>query len=284
MNFRRIKHTLKRLSMEEKIIGLGSIIVIIGCFLPWYNSNNIVSNQGVIEYGLTGDLGVIGFVILLMSFLGMLAMISENMRLPFPKFGYKRESVVFFFIGQSAFLTLLTMAIYMKRAFIALDADLRFGLYLVLTASFLSALAAFSLIRKTRQKEVVELFTHEDENIEPQPTEIEGLDESQSEEKANEGPLNFEEDQAILDEIDEAFGDTTASTASPSAENEVKEEEKNVSVTPSVPTPVTNEQKEEVSPKPTASQTNYFTREAGIQNKAEKKEGESSLGGFYNDK
>ncbi len=243
MNLRRLKHTLLRLSLEEKVIGLGTLAVMVSSFLPWYSTNNIIDNKVVTEYGLSGDLGVIGFVIFLMSLLGLFAMVSENMHLPFPKFGYKREGIVFFFTGQAAFLTLLTMAIYTKRSLGFTEASLRFGIWAVLAAAFFSALAAFALIRKTRKKEVLEFFDHEAPGLEE-------LDEEQSElekivEELPEEALTFQEDVALMEEIEKEFNE---------AEPLVEEKEK--ALPQETPSP---------------EQSNYFKREAGVPFKSDER-------------
>lgn len=279
MNLRRIKHTLLRLSLEEKVISLGAIVNMVGCFLPWYTSN--VIDKTLTEYGLSGDLGVVGFVIFLMSLLGLLALVSENMHLPFPKFGHKRESIVFFFMGQAAFLTLLTMAIYTKRSLDFTDADLRFGIYMVLTAAFLSALAAFSLIRKTRPKLQMEFFEPEESN----ETEgiLENSEENETEGEITEASMNFQEDKELMDEIDQAFEEKETGSRLASTEKEesdpspIKKTQETISIEPS-------EKSEEVIP----NQANYFTKEAGVGKKEEDKEVNKSDKGlptnFYQDK
>lgn len=230
MNFRRLKHTLLRLSLEEKVIGIGTILMMIFCFFPWYTTTSIVDKTTSTEFGLSGDLGVIGFVIFLMSFLGLLAMVSENLHLPFPKFGHKRENIVFFFTGQATFLTLLTLAVYTKRSLDFTNADIRFGLYATLAIGFFSALAAFRLIQKTKY-----LLPQDVDDMEEGVMEM--IEKQAEEPSTTEEEMTFGEDEALMDEIDQAFDE--------SSEAGEKSEEK---------------------PKdhPTEDQSNYFTREAGV--------------------
>ena len=231
MNFRRIKHTLLRLSLEEKVIGIGTILMMVFCFFPWYTTTSIVDKTTSTEYGLSGDLGVIGFVIFLMSLLGLLAMVSENLRLPFPKFGHKRENIVFFFTGQATFLTLLMLAVYTKRSLDFTNADIRFGLYATLAIGFFSALSAFRLIQKTKYLLPQEVDMEEEELHKENP------EAPAQEQSATEKIMAFGEDEALMDEIDQAFDE-----------------------------PKTAEKTTEEPPKdhPKEDQSNYFTREAGV--------------------
>lgn len=210
MNFRRIKHTLLRMSPEEKVIGLGSIAVAISVFLPWYQIVMSFDNATEVTNGLGGDLGVIGFVIFLMSLMSLVSLIGENMHLPLPQFGYKREQIVFFFLGQSAFLSLLTMAVYTKRSLEFTEAGLRFGMWVALLGSFFGAMSAFALIQKTRKKEVVEYFENEQDQAEPETVE-EMIDQNhqtaEAMETMAEEAVSFGEDTTIMEEASQAIID-----------------------------------------------------------------------------
>lgn len=281
MNLRRIKHTLLRLTTEEKVIGIGSLIMFIGTFLPWYSVTMSFDKQSLTETGFSGDLGVIGFVIFLMSLLSILILIGENMRLPLPRFGYKREQIIFFFLAESFFLTLLVMAVYTKRSLEFTDAGLRFGIYTVLLGSFFGGLSAFALIQKSKRTEVKEFFSHEQEEEKAEHTaapeqvrrtlrrspELDGVtgpDSSGEElEQRVPEPMYFEEDMKGIEAAEEA-------TNSPVAEE--------------IPT---NELTEIVpeAHKPQIDQSNYFKREAGVEKEEEKPKthGGGSMG-FYEDK
>ena len=230
MNFRRLKHTLLRLSLEEKVIGIGTILMMIFCFFPWYTTTSIVDKTTSTEFGLSGDLGVIGFVIFLMSFLGLLAMVSENLHLPFPKFGHKRENIVFFFTGQATFLALLILAVYTKRSLDFTNADIRFGLYATLAIGFFSALASFRLIQKTKY-----LLPQDMNDMEVESKEM--ISSQMEERSTTEEVMTFGEDEALMDEIDQAFDESEKKAERP------EEKPENHS---------------------TENQSNYFTREAGV--------------------
>jgi len=210
MNLRRLKHTLLRMNLQEKIIGLGSILIMIGSFFPWFSHSNAANNSDITEYGFSGDLGVMGFVIFIMSLLSLLALVSENLRIPFPKLGFQREKILFFFLGQSAFLCLLTMAIYTKQSLDFLEGGLRFGIFIVLAASLFSALAAFNLIKKVKRSGINNPLDFESDEASEAPLSSEShhdmVKEAENALKKNpEAELNFQEDVAILDETEASF-------------------------------------------------------------------------------
>ncbi len=210
MNLRRIKHTLLRLSPEEKVIGIGSIAIACSVFMPWYQITMNFDGSNEITNGLGGDLGVIGFVIFLMSLMSLVSLVGENMHLPLPQFGYKREQIVFFFLGQSAFLSLLTMAVYTKRSLEFTEAGLRFGMWTALLGSFFGAMAAFALLQKTRKGDVVEYFEDDRDEVEPETVE-EMIEEQHKTAEAvdtmAEEAVSFAEDITIMEEASEAIAD-----------------------------------------------------------------------------
>jgi len=199
MNLRRIKHTLLRMTTEEKIVGISALTIIFSVFMPWYSVIMNFDKKSMTETGFSGDLGVIGFVIFLMAIITIIVLIAENMRLPLPQFGYKREQILFFFLGQSFFLALITMAIYTKRGLEFTDANLRFGIYTVMIAAFFGAMSGFALIQKTKQKEVEDFFSDEPQNntIDNPPKESFNsgeATENSTTKKHDPEPMFFEED------------------------------------------------------------------------------------------
>jgi len=265
MNLRRIKHTLLRLTAEEKVIGIGSIAMIAGAFMPWYSVIMNFDKKSLTETGFSGDLGVIGFVIFIMSVISLIVLVAENMNLPLPQFGYKREQVLFFFLGQTFFLTLLTMAIYTKRSLEFTEAGLRFGVYVVLLGAFFGAISAFALIQKKKSKEVQEFFSHEQAKKGEEPIEEELDGESMEDETAQTQPepMYFEEDAKAIEVAKEAV---EANTSDYIPEDEMIEDIKE-------------------EPKSEDNQASYFTKEAGVEDAGKKpKSGKGVSMGFYEDK
>ncbi|PIZ71538.1 hypothetical protein COY07_04730 [Candidatus Peregrinibacteria bacterium CG_4_10_14_0_2_um_filter_43_11] len=171
MKLYRLKHTFLRLSAEEKVIVLGGILILIGMFFPWYSVEYLVDQKLITQTGFSGNLGVIGFVVFLLTLMALLVVVAEHMRFRLPNFGYKKEQVVLFLTGESAFLLLLTVAIYMKDSLEFPGAQLRFGLYLALISAFFATFAAFSLLQKLQKKEVHAFFEHDENETEDLPTE-----------------------------------------------------------------------------------------------------------------
>lgn len=258
MNLRRIKHTLLRLTAEEKVIGIGSLVMLIGIFMPWYTVVMNFDKKSLTETGFSGDLGVIGFVIFLMSLISLLALVSENMHLPLPQFGYRREQIIFFFLGESFFLTLISMAIYTKRSLEFTEAGLRFGSYTVLLGAFFGALSAFALIQKSKRKEVQEFFSHEQEEEMDAPETTEEKMEAVEPEQ-----MYFEEDAEVMEMAQES--------AEHMASDYIPEDDMMEDV--------------QESPQSQENQSSYFTREAGVGSDEQKPKSEGGMSmGFYDDK
>ena len=163
MNLRRIKHMFLRLSPEERMAGIGAILVLVGAFLPWYSVVFSFNEKGVTESGFTGDLGVVGFVVFLLTLLSLAFLMGSHLNFKLPHFGFHKDKIILFLLGESAFLLLLTIAIYTKRSFEYTNAELRFGLYLALIGAFIGTFAAFAQIQKKQKKDVEEFFSHPEE-------------------------------------------------------------------------------------------------------------------------
>ncbi len=166
MKFKRIKHILIRLSHEEKTILIGGLAVIIGAFLPWYSTTLNFNGNPMTENGFSGDLGVIGFTATLLIILSLLFVISKHFYLPLPQFGQQKNKIILFLTGQSAFLILLTMAIYTKRSLDFTNAEINFGLYTSLLGSCIAVFATFAQIQRESSKEARTLFEQGNEPIE----------------------------------------------------------------------------------------------------------------------
>jgi hypothetical protein len=274
MNLRRIKHTLLRMTAEEKVIGIGALAILFGTFMPWYSVVMSFDKESMSQSGFSGDLGVIGFVIFLMSIITIVVLIGESMRLPLPQFGYKREQILFFFMGQSFFLTLLTIAIYTKRGLDFTEAGLRFGIYMVLIASFLGALSAFALIQKSRKKEVEDFFQHEaEEETEDTPRQgkTDGSEAKAEEEPAPE-PEPEEPEQMFFEEEAGAMPDPESETGKKQEFSDYVPEDDMIEDVQEAP------RQGETQPE---NQGDYLKRDAGLNQ--EEKGGGSSMN-FYEDK
>ncbi len=169
---------LLRLSTEEKVIGIGGLAVILSVFMPWY-SVVLSFEKGVTESGFSGDLGVVGFVVFLLTLISLGFLMGDHLHFRLPRFGFGKEAIILFFSAESAFLLLLEVAIFTKRSLDYTNAEIRFGLYMALIGAVLATFAAFAQIQKLNKKEANAFFEHE-----PEPLE--------SKEEVNEEPMRDE--------------------------------------------------------------------------------------------
>ena len=206
MSLRRLKHAILRLSPEEKVIGIGGLLVLFSMFMPWYTILLNFDQSNMTHSGFSGDLGVIGFVVFLIVILGLLFLVGDYLHFRIPHFGYKKEQIVFFLTTQSAFLMLLLVAVYTKRSLEFTTAELRFGLYLALIGASLAAFSAFAQIQKLTKEETESFFDHaDDHNLDP---ELEPRSKKKKEEKIVEeseiivepDTMFFEQDEVQIEE------------------------------------------------------------------------------------
>ncbi|MBI5412305.1 hypothetical protein HZA43_03995 [Candidatus Peregrinibacteria bacterium] len=164
MSLRRIKHSLLRLSAEEKIVGIGCLVTLLSLFFPWYSTTFLSSQKSLIENGLSGDLGVIGFVVFIMTLIAGLYLVAENLRVRLPYFGLPKQKIVLFIMGEASFLMLLLIAVYTKRSLGFTNAELRFGIYSAFIGTIASTLAMISALQKRQREETRAFFDHPEES------------------------------------------------------------------------------------------------------------------------
>jgi len=288
MNLRRIKHMFLRLSPEEKIIGAGGLLVIMGLFMPWYSVVMSFDKKSVTYSGFSGDLGVIGFVIFIMTILALFVLIAEYLHIRLPRINYTKEQILFFLMGQSSFLVLLLIAIYTKRSLDFTEAELRFGIYLVLIGAAVSAFSSFSQIQKFKRKDVEEFFEHE-ESAEPKHKKAKHeLEEEvvQAEEEVIEEP---EEEQALFEDNKEAEileEDTVQHEyEEPEQEEEIIEEEVAEEIKEDAPEEALEAETEDILPENETVETRRGASqdEDEEENKGKKGKGSTLSMNFYED-
>jgi hypothetical protein len=163
MNLRRIKHILLRLSAEEKVVGIGALIVLVSAFLPWYSVTSVVEKDVITQSGFSGDIGVMGFVVFLLTLISLAFLLADHIHIKLPKFGHEKEKIILFLMGQAAFLSLLIIAVYTKRSLEYTNAELRFGLYLSLIGAAVGTFAAYAQIQKLQKKATQDFFANPEE-------------------------------------------------------------------------------------------------------------------------
>ncbi|QQR83851.1 hypothetical protein IPJ72_01430 [Candidatus Peregrinibacteria bacterium] len=148
MILKRLNLMRKRFSAEEKTIGLGLITLIVGHFLPWF-SVEFNLNELEIQTGLTGSLGILGFVIVLMGLISLWFLVGDQLRIPLPRLSYTREQVILFLSGENAFLSLLAIAIYKRMSLEYIRADVRFGLVITVISAVMVCFGAYALKKRS---------------------------------------------------------------------------------------------------------------------------------------
>ena len=269
---------LLRLSTEEKVLGIGALAVLVSCFLPWYSVTLNYNQQMTSESAFTGDLGVIGFVIFILVILSLIFMMADYLHFRMPKFGYKKEQILLFLMGESAFLILLTIAVYTKRSLDYTNAGLRFGIYLSLIGTFVGAFAAYAQNQKLLKKSTQEFFGQSDsasgdfaDDINPPAESLEpdGKTEEKNEKKhaaKNEQKSFFYEKPEKGTGNEEAyFQNENQEEADRSQREETAEEEiiEELDQTAEIPQDLDKFLEEDMSEKP-FEQSSYFMKEAGV--------------------
>lgn len=133
MNFTRIKETFLRLPLAQKMIGVGSLVLALATFLPWYEDVDAYK-IGDRFLGITGPASFVGFAILAMAGLSLWIFsyhLSERRvpRLPV------REAIINLAVSiESLFLLLLVNSIFF---------DAKFGVNITLKESRFGMVFAF---------------------------------------------------------------------------------------------------------------------------------------------
>ncbi|MBN1258518.1 hypothetical protein JXA05_02045 [Candidatus Peregrinibacteria bacterium] len=190
-----------RLSPEEKVAGLGMLVALVALFMPWYSVVFTFDKKSVSQSGFAGDLGVLGFIIFIMVILAALTLTGEYLHFRLPRLGYGKEQILLFLMGESAFLTLIAIAVYTKRSLEFTSAELRFGIYLALVGALLSTFAVYAQMQKFRKKDVESFFEHP----EPKPKKSRAIKEEAIEEageEAEKGLFEPEKEMPLSEESD----------------------------------------------------------------------------------
>jgi len=281
MNLRRVKHTMLRLSPEEKGVGIGGLLVIFGSFMPWYRVNDIIREKVSTSYGFSNDVGIIGIVVFLIVILSLIVLIADHLHFYLPKFGYKKEQIILFLMGESAFLNLILIAIYTKRSLIPMHASLGFGIYIALAGSLIGVLSAFAQSQKIKKSEN---RTLPDYSNDERPTDHQEEYDSQSATTNNqiEEEIIFEDDMIEEIEVPETIVKESAPTQNISTnQGNYFMKEAGMGQKSGAESEESRIESEEVEPESPESVVENL--EPDKKNEDEEKTKKNSLGGFYED-
>lgn len=152
-----IRQIIQQLPLGRKLLGLGSIGLIISLMLPWYQEKG--SLNSIVYLGLTGPLYLIGFTFLVFAFLNIFFLIYETLGKKIDFFSIKVSYFPFFTGIFSFYLLLMESSIYSHRQFgvNVLTRQSEFGMFFAFLATALITIGGY-LIRREHsgvlQKEI----------------------------------------------------------------------------------------------------------------------------------
>lgn len=171
MPTQRINELLTSLSFDKKLIGVGSIFMIISLFMPWYQDRDTF-NTGDMFFGMTGPLYLAGFSILVLAGFNIAYVIFDALKRKMPLLSI-RPSSFFLFAGLASFYILLIVnSVYFHPKF-GFNINMKqsdFGMFfafisasLITIGGYLSGRNKVSLLKDFQQEAeaVPEQRTHE---------------------------------------------------------------------------------------------------------------------------
>jgi hypothetical protein len=145
------------LEIEEKILNTGSLVALVGVFLPWFGGS---------WFGEPAVWSGFGFYT---SFVGLLTFLAHCFILSLtllPLLGYPvvrkslKDLLRLIVSLECVLLTVVTWSVLTNVAFDHAQMEIRFGIYLTLVGSIIVSLYAFLRVQQQRKQEVQELFHH----------------------------------------------------------------------------------------------------------------------------
>lgn len=126
------KYRLKKLPLVSKFVLFGSMLAIIGVFLPWYRDIDKF-NTGDVFLGITGPLYLAGIIVLLSSIVsfGMIAL--RLLEKPVPKLPLKEEQFYVFSGSLSILMLVLTVSVFFHNKFGVNLIDKSIGIGMMMT-------------------------------------------------------------------------------------------------------------------------------------------------------
>lgn len=151
--FRAVKY----LEIEEKILNLGSVVAIIGVFMPWFGGEWFGESRVWTGFGFyTSFVG-------LMIFLAHLFTLSLTVlpMLGYTLVGTSLRHLLRFIVGmESVLLSIVVLSVLTNISFDFSQVEIRFGIYLTLVGSIVVSLYSFLRMQQLRKRSVEELFQH----------------------------------------------------------------------------------------------------------------------------
>ena len=152
MPAKRIKQLILDLNFEQKMLGIGLVLMIISLFLPWYQDLDLFKT-GNMYLGLTGPMYFSGYTMLLITILNLTLLVSGalNVKIPFnvrPAKIYLASGIAFFY------LLLMTNSVYFHQDFGVnlLNKESPFGMFMAFISASLITIGGYI---STRDKQAM---------------------------------------------------------------------------------------------------------------------------------
>lgn len=151
----RLQREFKNLAKYRKLIGIGSLLVIAGCFLPWYEDVDAYGH-GDLFLGVTGPLYLAGWIVLMLAVASFLMVFFELRKRPLPRLPIEEGLLNLLFAGVSFFLLVIANSVFLHTKFgvnIA-SKDIRVGMFMALVGVIFMGVGGY-IEWKTKQAEGV---------------------------------------------------------------------------------------------------------------------------------
>ncbi len=160
----RFLHTLKKLSLEERILNGSTLIALIGVFLPWL-SGEWLGGERMTYSGLGFYTSFLGWGVLIMTLASLAFTASPLLGGPTLLRRRIREPLRFFLAIQSTMLILASLSVLTQVTFEFSRMEVRFGLYVALIGSLVGVLYSFLLFQEQRREGPQEVFQHPEDRL-----------------------------------------------------------------------------------------------------------------------
>lgn len=153
MRRKNFSSRFRALPAEKKILAVASLVTLVSCFLPWYGINSRVINEWWNAFSSIGS--VAGYLVSAFSLISLVLLMAPVVKPELDlskKLPIKETSMLIFLNAQSLFVTLIFIPVYAQYSLInATNSGTRFGIYIALISTLVSAVAALSYQRRAEK-------------------------------------------------------------------------------------------------------------------------------------
>ncbi len=142
---KKIIHQFKSLTRVRQFALVGAFLALIAVFMPWHATGVATLGTENIYKGLNDQNFIIGFLTLVFSTGTLLLVGLPLLRVQPPRFRWSESSILLFFGGETALLTLVLMIMPSTSLSRAVTYDLRYGIYLAFIGAVLVFLSGYWL-------------------------------------------------------------------------------------------------------------------------------------------